>query len=175
MRVTAVTVSIPERHERLEIAGASLRAQTYGSVPWLVRVEQPDVFGVAHVARQRNALLKSVETEWIAVLDDDDTFDPNYLEVMAQHFDEADVVYSYCRGYQHAFGPFDPERLQTENYIDGEACIRTEALRAVGGYPVSDIVEDWQLWKIMVAAGCRFVCVPEVLRTHGRAERNITN
>jgi hypothetical protein len=163
---TVVTVSIPERHEQLAEAGASLRAQTYGPVPWLVRVEEPDVFGPAHVARQRNALLPAVETPWMAVLDDDDLLDPTYLEVMAGHLEGADVVYSFCRGYPHASGEFDPDRLRVENYIDGEAVIRTEAVRAVGGYPVGPIVEDWLLWLALLDAGARFVCVPEVLRTH---------
>lgn len=173
--ITVVTVSIPERRGRLLEAGSSLATQTYGPVPWLIRVEAPDVFGPAHVARQRNALLRAVETEWMAVLDDDDTFDPNYLEVMSQHLDGADVVYSYCRGYPHAFGEFDPGRLRQENYIDGEALIRTEALRSVGGYPENAVVEDWQAYLRLLDIGAQFVCVPEVLRTHGRAARNVTN
>jgi hypothetical protein len=172
---TAVTVSIPERHELLARAGASLRAQTYGPVPWIVRVEEPDRFGCEHVARQRNAILPAVQTEWIAVLDDDDTFDPEYLEVMARHVEGVDVVYSYCRGHAHSWGEFDAERLRSgDNYIDGEACIRTEALREAGGYPVNDVVEDWQLWLRFLDMGKRFVCVPQELRTHGRAQRNVT-
>lgn len=173
---TVVTVSIPERHELLAKAGASVRAQTIGPVPWLVRVEEPDRFGCEHVARQRNAILAAIETEWIAVLDDDDTFDPEYLELMAQHLDGADVVYSYCRGHPHSWGPFDAERLRSgDNYIDGEACIRTETLRRAGGYPVSHIVEDYLLWLKFLDMDARFVCVPQALRTHGRATRNVTN
>lgn len=175
---TAVTVSIPERHESLARAGASLRAQTYGPVPWLVRVEEPPVFGVAHVVSQRRALLPAVQTPWMAVLDDDDTLAPTYLERVAEAIandPRAAVVYTFCCGHAHTEGAFDADRLQRENYIDGEAVISMEWLQRAGGYPDGPIVEDWQLWKRIDALGGRFVCVPERLRFHGRAARNVTN
>lgn len=175
---TVVTVSIPERHDLLDRAMKSVREQTIGPVPHLIRVEQPDEFGTRHVARQRNAILPAVQTEWMAVLDDDDTFDPVYLERMAGAIREhpnATVVYSYCHGHAHAEGPFDADRLQRENFIDGEAVLRVDELRRLGGYPVNEIVEDWQIYKDWAVAGHEFVCVPERLRFHGRAPlRNIT-
>lgn len=167
---TVVTVSIPERHELLQEAAASLRAQTIGPVPWLLRIDQPEVFGPHHIATQRNILLKAVETPWIAVLDDDDLFDPEYLEIMADHLDGADVVYSFCRARGHVQSEFDPERLKRENYIDGEACIRTEALREVGGYPVNDVAEDIQLWHRLINRQAVFRCVPQELRDHRKGE-----
>lgn len=175
-RVTVVTVSIPERHELLAQAHASLRAQTYGPVPWLIRVDEPDEWGPAHIARQRNALLAAVQTEWMAVLDDDDLLDPTYLERVSEHFDDADVIYTYCRGFEHPYGPFDRERLQRENFIDGECLLRTELVRRVGGYPANSIVEDWQLFKLLAETGARFVCIAEQLRTHRHdGWRTVTN
>lgn len=178
---TVVTVSIPERAHLLPAAIESVRAQTYGPVPHLIRSEEPDVFGPAHVARQRNAIQRAVRTSYIAVLDDDDTFEPTYLERMAQEIEGWDpiqpaVVYSYCHGHSHAEGPFDPDRLQLENYIDGEAVINCGWLDLVGGYPVNEVVEDWQLYKRIHELGGQFVCVPERLRYHGRSGiRNVTN
>jgi hypothetical protein len=175
-RVTVVTVSVPERAELLAEAGGSLRAQTYGLVPWLIRVEQPDQWGPAHIARQRNALLRAVDTEWMAVLDDDDLLDPTYLERISEHFDTADVIYTYCRGFQHPHGPFDRARLLRENYIDGECLLRTQAVRDAGGYPANETVEDWQLFKRLSSMGARFVCIPEQLRTHRHGEwRTVTS
>ena len=178
---TVVTVSVPERASHLRVAMASVQAQTYGCpVPHLIRIEEPDQFGTRHVTRQRVALMGAVGTPWIAVLDDDDTFLPTYLERMAEVVDanpHAAVVYSYCHGHDHAEGPFDAERLLRENYIDGEACINVAWLNRVGGYDPglpNGIVEDWDLWKRIHAAGGEFVCVPERLRFHGRASRNIT-
>lgn len=177
---TVVTVSIPERRDGLVAAMESVGAQTYGPVPHLIRIEQPDTFGTQHVTRQRIALMGAVQTPWTAVLDDDDTFDPTYLERMAQAIDrnpDAAVAYSYCHGHEHAEGPFDPERLQRENYIDGEACINVDWLQRAGGYQLQEqgLVEDWHLWRRIHALGGLFVCVPERLRYHGRAGRNITN
>jgi glycosyltransferase involved in cell wall biosynthesis len=176
---------VPERFELLESAMASVRQQTYGSVPHLIRIEEPDQFGTQHVTRQRNALLPAVETPWIAVLDDDDYFEPTYLERMAEAIEGWDgsdvesgpaVAYSYCHGHAHAEGPFDGARLRHENFIDGEACISLGWLMYAGGYPdlPDGKVEDWALWLKILKLGGEFVCVPERLRYHGRAGRNIT-
>jgi hypothetical protein len=182
---TVVTVSIPERHDLLARACESVRAQTYGPVPHLIRIDEPGAtLSTRHVAMQRNALLPAIQTPWMAVLDDDDTFEPTYLERCAQAIAEhpdASVVYTYCHGHAHAEGPFDAERLQRENYIDGEACIRVVDLGYPGdgsydgGYPeVSNQVEDWEVWKDFADRGLKFVCIPERLRMHGRAQRNVT-
>lgn len=173
---------MPERHHLLAEAMETVRAQTIGRTPHLVRIEDPDNFGPSHVSHQRNTILKAVETPWIAVLDDDDLFDPNYLEIMASFTEGADVVYSDCRGYPHPKSDFfDAERLRTNNYIDGEACIRADAIREVGGYPSNEVVEDWQLWVKLLDAGAKFVYVDQVIRTHrhgtlyGNAWRNVTH
>lgn len=166
-RVTVVTVSVPERAHLLAQAGASVQAQTIGPVPWLIRVDEPQIWGPRHIAYQRNRLLDAVDTEWMAVLDDDDLFDPTYLERCAEHFHEAEVVYTYCRNdFNHPEGPFDAERLMRENFIDGECLIRTDVIREFGGYPVSDQMEDWELFKRLAQVGARFVCIPERLRDH---------
>ena len=168
---TVVTVSMPNRHELLQEAAASLRAQTIGATPWLIRIDEPEVFGARHIATQRNAILKSVETEWIAVLDDDDLFDPNYLEVMAEHLEDADMVYSFCRDRGHPQLEFDPQLIRDGvGFMDGECCIRTASLRAVGGYPVSDVADDFMLWEHFLREEMRFKCVPQVLRNHRKGE-----
>lgn len=164
--VTVVTVSVPERKTQLAEAAASLGAQTMWPVPWLLRVDEPDTWGPAHVAHQRNLLLRAIDTEWYAVLDDDDVLDPSYLEKMAAATQDADIVYSWCTSTRHPQIEFDPNRLREENFIDGESWFRTEAVRAVGGYPVGDTAEDWQLLLRLLDNGARFVCVPEVLRDH---------
>ncbi len=175
-RVTVVTVTIPERHALLHQAWTSLRLQTFGQVPWLVRCEEPDEWGPAHIAKQRNLLLAAVDTEWMAVLDDDDLFDPTYLERCSEFFDTADVIYTFCRGHEHPFGEFDRERLRHENYIDGECLLRTDLVRAAGGYPANTVVEDWQLFQRLADMGARFHCIPEVLRSHRHdGWRTVTN
>lgn len=168
-RVTVITASVPQRAGLLTQAALSVEKQTYGCVPWLIRVEQPETFGSAHIAHQRNLLLDAVNTEWVAVLDDDDLLDPTYLERCAEHFDTADVIYTYCRNtFNHPEGPFDSARLQRENFIDAESLVRTAMVRAVGGWRAAGPtqVEDWDLWKRLDAAGARFACIPERLRDH---------
>ena len=156
----------------MQEAAASLFAQTIWPIPWLIRMDEPDRFGSAHLAMQLNTLLQSVETEFVAILDDDDLFDPNYLEEMAKHLDGADIIYSFCRARGHIQRDWDPTSsprlLRTENWIDGESVLRVSKIREVGGWPVQDVAQDWMLWQKMLDANAVFRCVPQELRDHRR-------
>lgn len=180
---TICTPSIPERWKRLQECGESVRAQTHQPAAWLIRVEEPPEFGFAHLAHQRNALLKAVETEWIATLDDDDLLDPDYLEAILPYTAEADMIWGWCRGAGHdhwTHDEFNPERLRQHNYICGVACIRTEFARKVGGWPEEacrdeGMYEDWGMWLRLMDAGARFLCMGRSMWQHRRGDwRTIT-
>jgi len=54
------------------------------------------------------------------------------------------------------------------------SAIRTEALRAVGGWRDGDFPEDYDLWLRLAAAGHRLSNVPEVLLDWRESERRLT-
>lgn len=114
MTTVAVCIaSIPPRREQL--------ARAIGSV---IRQTRPaDELHVAFdhnhdgEAPTRNRVIACAKTDWVAILDDDDEFDPIHLEAMLGHagLAGADVVYSWYEviggtdPHPHVFGqPWDP-------------------------------------------------------------------
>ena len=114
----------------------------------------------------RNRLSEQVRTEWTLFLDDDDLLYPNYVETVTPHLAEADVVYTAWRLTgavdPHPLPRFDPGWLRQHNIIPVTACVRTEALRTVGGFPVDAELEDHALWLALLDAGYRFTFVPVI-------------
>jgi len=170
--VTVITTAIPERLDTyLPRAMASVAAQTLPPMQHLVAVDY-DGWGPAVL---RNALVAASETEWLAFLDDDDLFLPDHLETLLAHEDEADVIHSAfaVRGRPywswedlHAQGC---STLEPHNTIPTTALVRKSFFDDVRGFR-SNRPEDHNLWRMLRAAGARFVCVHErtwVYRFHG--------
>jgi predicted O-methyltransferase YrrM len=135
--VTVVIPSLPERGEQLERAVASVWQQT--TAPFAVVTHIDHKRQGAHAAR--NAALAKVQTEWVAFLDDDDTFHPDHLETLIDGANEtgADVIGSYpepdhacedalvvCHNGQAVRGPVDvpwgPEQMDHLDARDGAIC-----------------------------------------------------
>lgn len=156
--ITVVTPTIAGREDLLVECRASVARL---GLPHLVGLDE-HYEGPAVV---RNRLLERVTTEWVLFVDDDDLLLPHYVTTVQRHLADADVVYTnwYLSG---AVDPqphdrFDPDLLRQRNFIPVTACVRTEALRVVGGFPDARY-EDHELWKTLLAAGYRFRHVPVV-------------
>lgn len=180
--VTVLIPTMPGREEMLGEALASVYAQTVAPAAVLVRWSRPERIGPVHIAAQRNRLLAAVDTPWVATLDDDDLWRPDHLETVLPvlDFDVTDVVHTWT----------DPEgtvprvdvtgwpqpkliaALRAGNFIPSAALIRTETIRAAGGWSESGFDgrryatwatwEDWDCWIRLAEAGARFVTVPKV-------------
>ena len=164
--ITVVTPTIPGREHLLAECEASVKAAGF---PHLVGLDA-DREGPAAV---RNRLLERVRTPWTLFLDDDDLVHPAYWRVVERNLVGADVVYTAWElqgagDPQPKPGPFDAELLARQNFIPVTACVRTSALRAVGGFPLDAALEDHELWKALSAAGYRFRYVPVVAWTYRR-------
>lgn len=90
--ISVIIASIPPREKQLERAVASVQAQTLPAYDIIVEVDH----GHRGAALTRDAALARVETEWTAVLDDDDEFLPWHLEklFLTAVGRNADYVYS---------------------------------------------------------------------------------
>ena len=175
---TLIICTIPPRANVLLRALKSVTDQTLQPDQVII---QYDYDRGGHAAT-RNKALPSVKTKWTAFLDDDDTLNPNHLEdihrVAEEH--EADLVYPWHNIYNgdgspagfdvlSGFGqPFNLDALMANNYIPVTTIIRTEALHAVEGFPVSGPgrpwhqCEDWGCWQAMIEAGYgEFIHHPE--------------
>lgn len=130
----------------------------------------------------RNAGLEIARGVAIALLDDDDLWRPEHLETVWRAMEEssAEVVYSDCievgrrDGYRTTVRDFDPVLIESENIICLPATlVRTEALRRIGGFSAGQL-EDWETWKRMARAGCRFLHVPLMTVTYRFHDDNLT-
>lgn len=193
MSITVLTATLGRRPEMLAEAVASVRAQTLPPLEHLVvddgsysvpAVPGTTVLQVSHrgLGGARNAGLEAAQGEAVALLDDDDLWHPHHLASCWTEMQRtgADVVYADCEevgrrdGWSFTVRDFDPELLERENYLCVPATVvRTSALRAVGGFSEGPL-EDWETWKRMARAGCRFVHLPEVTVTYRFHTDNLT-
>jgi len=112
----------------------------------------------------------AADADWVAQLADDDLADPHHLELLAEHSEDADIVYSWCRVEGRSFNPnreFDEAALRASNFIPATTMIRTSLCTQLGWRSDSTHgFEDWDFWLRALDAGARFVCVPEVSWTY---------
>lgn len=169
--VTVVIPHIPIREQLLTRALESVRAQTIEASVIVVTDENHEGAAIT-----RNRGLFAVETEFVAMLDDDDYFYPNHLEVClnALHEHGADLAYPWFDviGGTDPLGmfgkPFDPEHLERSNYIPVTVVAKTKTLQDVGGFAPhprfagdGPPCEDWGCWLAVYNAGGKIVHVPE--------------
>lgn len=188
-----VIPTIPPRERLLQRALKSVDAAAkvfYTAFPSLnVHVITALDAGHAGSAATRNKALGTVETEWVAWLDDDDAFLPHHLvtlytEAMATG---ADIVYSLPyvmdtqgrkipRQADWGGGPtFDPELLRRKAHIQTTSLMRTESALAVGGFAfIADetgaVNDDHGIYLALLESGAQFAHVHEetfVWQHHG--------
>ena len=169
--VTAIVPSVddPGRAMLRMEAVASIGAQRIKPKAKLVSRDKPRWTGQA-LAENRNRLIALAETKWVAMLDDDDLWYPNHLEVLlsgANQHPAAQIVYSWGddRG-QSVRLHFDAELIRQRNIFTSTIMLRKDAWAAVGGYPEDGKMpyEDWALnLAVLDKFGPdAFVCMPVV-------------
>lgn len=161
--VTFITPTIPERSRLLCDAIGSVNQQIVPAVDHLVGVDLQKR-GPSYI---RNQLSKSVETEWIAFLDDDDVVYDNHILEASAAAEKSDIIYTWCdsigRGNFNPNSFFDETRLLRDgNFIPVTTFIRTSVFKEVGGFDLNARLEDWDLWKRLCIDGYRFTCVPVI-------------
>jgi hypothetical protein len=136
--VTVITPTIPPRGELLGRAMRSVAAQTFKPLAHLILA---DVHRYG-APKMLDSCLRTAQTEWVAVLADDDEFLPHHLETLWNLLDEtgADVAYSHFR-YSNLpdAGHLERFRGQPFNYenprqMTGVFMGRRELLLDIGGH-----------------------------------------
>jgi hypothetical protein len=136
--VTVITPTIPTRGELLGRAIESVMAQTVKPVAHVVL---PDIYrrGAASMLDQ---CLRTAQSEWVAVLADDDEFLPHHLETLWNLLDEtgADVAYSHFK-YSHLQDAAHLERFRGQPFdyenprqMTGVYMGRRQLLLDIGGH-----------------------------------------
>jgi len=166
--VSVIIPTVAPRANMLQRALASVTAQTLQ--PDAVIVQEDTEREGAAATRQRAQ--DRVTTEWTAPLDDDDSFYPQHLEVLAAEAARtgADLVYSWfdvCNGTDPFPQFFDKPWSNDDPHLFPVTWLgRTEAIQAAGGwadgsqglYGHADVSgEDWRLILALVANDAHIV------------------
>jgi glycosyltransferase involved in cell wall biosynthesis len=127
----------------------------------------------------RNTGLRLVDTPYAIVLDADDRLVPDALGVLRAALESHPRI-GYAYGYMRFFGArsgvmkmpaFDPWRLMFRHIVGPTALMRTEMVRATGGYdPNFPHYEDWEIWVHALRLGWHGLCVDRTIleqRKHG--------
>ena len=159
--ITVITATLPERADLLERAVASVALQTLRPEAHLVGVDHRRRGGAA----MKNLLAYAADTEWLAILDDDDHLYPDHLLKLLAASGDADVVYSWCDSTGDAFPNYNQswegvDALRGSSRVSHNAIVRTSLFKEVGGFPL-ERGYDWRFWIKAADAGARFACVPE--------------
>lgn len=167
--LTVVTATLPERADLLHELAQCIARQTVRP-RWLVGTDW-DRQGPAPIL---NRLVEEADTEWVFRCDDDDLFDLDHFETIADNLgDDYDIVYTWPRidPLGHFEHPTDLQRiyplktLMDANWIASAAAVRRSMWLELGG--LADVPnEDHDLWKRALQHGARFRCIPQVTWTY---------
>lgn len=178
--MTTVSIIIPtyQRPDALARAVASVRAQTHPDVEMIVVPDEtpreqyptdPHAFWCVKGVPPRNEGLDRAMGEWVLTLDDDDTLEPDAIEVLLRATrDGFDVAYgrSWVEG-AGALGSWPPK---PSGFVNGSVL-----WRASMGYRFSmdcpPDPADWDLWHRMLVDGRRWTFVDRIVHHYYPAER----
>jgi len=170
-RVTACIPSIPPR-------GRTTLPRALDSV---LRQDHPvDAVSIAvdHLhegaAITRNRALAGVTTEYVAFLDDDDTWRPSHIGSLLEAAEGtcADVIYPWftvISGWdplaEFEGRPFNERAMrESQNFVPVTVLARTDLVKSVGGFedrnkstePGASPCDEWGLWIKLLDAGATF-------------------
>lgn len=186
--VTVLIPSIPPRTRMLNRALVSVLNQ--------MRMPDRIVVSIDHdrkgSAANRNQVVATVDTDWVAFLDDDDEFLPQHLLTLLQNSDEADVIYAGCtvigphgeeipdREEWGRFGKiFDADRLRKKSYLPITSLVRMELARQSSFVrPTGSVYDDWGFYLGLLDMDARFLHVPQktwVWHHHGTNTQGLPN
>ncbi len=139
---------------------------------------EPRVSGVFMPSRAKNAGIKASKGEFIAFLDDDDTWYPLKLEKQIPAFNDPTVGVVYCLYETVKDGKVIPRKKPTwsghiyKKMLEGHfvppstAVVRKKCFDAVGLFDEShEYCEDWEMW-IWLSERYLFHYVPQLLVTY---------
>lgn len=145
--LTVLITTIPTRADRLRVACDSVASQTLKPYDTIVSMDTQRLGAPAN----RDKGIKRVNTNYVAILDDDDYFYPDHLDTLYQAAldTDADIVYSWFDvvgghdPFPQNFGkPWNPdEPVQTTVTI----LAKTDVIRRAGGYSTTESLTEEEL------------------------------
>ncbi len=134
--------------------------------------------GLGHA---RNSAVGASKSEFVMVLDADNSLYPRCVERLASSLRNLDFAFAYSILERFGDGvglmgclSWEPDTLRKGNYIDAMALIRRSVWERVGGYTPMAVNgwEDYDFWCKCAESGHDGLFVPEILaryRVHGES------
>lgn len=162
--ITVLTSAIPKRLGMLAECMESVRNQTLRPHAHYVHID----YEKSGTVKALNRMFWWVETEFVALLADDDLMYPEHLEKLRGAIGDHAVAYSWCE-----CGGQIPH-VDNDSVIAANVLIRSSEIVKAGGWVLdshgSNSCEDFRMWDSIRDQGGTFVCVPEITweyRFHG--------
>jgi GT2 family glycosyltransferase len=116
------------------------------------------------VITTKNLGLEKAKGSWVIFLDADDYLDDKYIEKCLKfaRMRDKDITYTDMKlfgvkGEIFSAKPYTFRAIRVGNFIHNSALLRTELVRAVGGYKIEMAggYEDWELYLSMIELGAK--------------------
>lgn len=165
----------------------SIVCGTYGDDSWVelaqravasaeAQTRPPDEIIHVHAGslhEARNQAIEHATSEWVSVLDADDTLDPGFVEAMARaasgltgdHLLQPNTIGVYPDGTEDDAPALIPARksITEGNWLVIGTAIRREQFLRLGGFQDIPVLEDWLLWGSAVLEGAIPIPVPDAI------------
>lgn len=121
------------------------------------------------VSSARNAGVAALQTELVALLDADDVWFPDHVELVSDAYERHGGIISAGAYLWYPGGALRPyhqhlhlsvpaarrqlHKLIERNFVFISSTVARDELLSVGGFRQPDTVEDWDLWLRLVAGG----------------------
>jgi GT2 family glycosyltransferase len=150
-------------------------------LPTVINNDPADIVvvrGDGSAPQKRNRGARGTTWKYLLFVDDDSRLLPGCIAAMVDMMELTDASFCYSdfqmqpQGGRFTAGRFNPERLQTGNYIDTTSLIRAEAFP---GFDENILrYQDWDLWLTITKSGGRGVYLEKLLFEKWKIDVGIT-
>jgi teichuronic acid biosynthesis glycosyltransferase TuaG len=135
------------------------------------KIKVYEIFNTNGKSEALNEMLKYANYDWVSLLDVDDKWLPNKLQLQIQYMDKFDVIGTACRyfGDQNNYPNIPIGDITYFNFLKTNPIINSSVLlrKELCGWDKNhDGVEDYDLWLKLWKEGKKFYNVPKIQVLH---------
>ena len=175
-----VSIIIPNNNDKyIEETLNSIKAQTYKNYEVIILSTRE--YGDIGLNKKVNLGAKKAKGEYLLVLSDDDTIEPDYLEKTVEMMKDVDIVYTDMRNFGD-YNSIDIAMDWNKGNFQGStvpyitSLVRKEMFNKVGGWEEEEYVYgDWNFWSKCFKAEATAFHLREPLFNYRRHKEQASN